>query len=331
MSPISSAKTKYSLLLVAAISVVLGLACYVHYSNQHPSTDDAYVNASIVGVNAQVSGQVAHMYVSNHERVKKGALLFTLDAHAVQLVLAKAQANLSNARQQVRALHDKRNAAQALYMRDKANVQLAQSTYARYKKLYDQHYTTKQKLDDHVNQLRVSLADLNNSHAQLREAIDTMGAAGKANAQIAIARTAVDQARLDLAHTHVYATMSGYIAQNTLRVGDSVTALQTVFNLIDRQPIWIDAHFKETDVGKMQVGMPVAVIIDMYPRKTFKGVIQSMAHGSGDRFSILPSEKDSGNWVKVTQRFTVKIKLHNPPQGIPLRVGSSAWVRVDLT
>lgn len=321
---------KYVILLFAIIIVVAGLISYVRYNTIHPSTDDAYINAHIIQVNAQVSGEVAQVYVSDHAFVKKGQLLFSLDPKPFQLKLQQAEADLLNTKQQVQADIDKRNAALALVDQSKANLVLARVTYARYQKLYAKQYVAKQTLDEQRNQLLVAKATLANATQQLKEANEIIGTSGRENSRIAAAESAVKQARLNLQYTKVYAQSSGRIAQFSLRAGDSVTALQTVFSLIDNAHMWVDAHFKETQIGKMRIGMPVEVNVDMYPDKVFAGKIASIAYGSGDSFSILPSQNDSGNWVKVTQRFTVKIKLVHAGAKYPLRVGSSATVRVNL-
>lgn len=323
-------KKKYVVLLIAALAVAIGLFCYLHYQAQHPSTDDAYVNAHIVQINAEVSGQVNHVYVSNHQFVKKGQRLFTIDPQPFRLKLQQAEANLLNTRQQVQAAIDKREAAAASLTQAKANLVLAQHTYQRYQKLYAQHYLAKQQLDEQANQLQVAKANFVNAQQQLKAAADSVGDSQTGNSRIAAAQSAVNQARLNLGYTVVCAPVSGRIAQLNLREGDSVAALQTVFDVIDNAHMWVDAHFKETQIGKMKLNMPVEVHVDMYPDKLFHGKIVGIAYGSGDSFSILPSQNDSGNWVKVTQRFTVKVKLLNNQLHYPLRVGSSATVKVNL-
>lgn len=319
---------KYLLLLVAVLIVAFGLAAYLHYNTVHPSTDDAYVNARIINVNAEVSGEVNRVAVTDHQYVKQGTLLFTLDPKPFEYQLKQAEADLINTTQQVQAARDKRNAAMASLSQARANLVLAKATYQRYQKLFAQHYVAKQKRDEQRNQLLVAQAAVANAEQQLKQATDAIGNVGQENGPIAAAEAAVNQARLNLGYTKVYAPVSGRVAQMSLHPGDSVAALQTVFNLIDNQYTWVDAHFKETQLTHMQVGMPVSVSIDMYPNKVFKGQIDSIAYGSGDSFSILPTQNDSGNWVKVTQRFTVKIKILDPSAQYPLRVGSSAFVRV---
>lgn len=324
-----ASKIKYIVLAIAAIVVVVGLSFYVHYNTQHPSTDDAYVQAHMVQINARVSGQINHVLVTDHQYVTKGQLLFSLDPKPFELKLEQAQANLLNTEQQVRAETDNRNAAIAGVKRSKADLVLAQATYNRYKSLYQQHYVAKQTLDEQANKLQVSKAALNSAIEQLAQAQDAIGNVDHMNAQAASAQAVVDQAKLNLQYTKIYAPIAGRVAQLNLRAGDSVDALQSAFTLIDDQGAWINAYFKETQLGRLAVNTPVTVSIDMYPDKVFHGTVDSVAYGSGDSFSILPSEKDSGNWVKVTQRFTVKIKLDNMGKEYPLRVGSSASVQVS--
>lgn len=330
MSASLNENKKYLVLVIAAALVAIGLFGYLHYQNRHPSTDDAYVNAHMVQINAQVSGQVNHVYVSDHQFVKKGQRLFSIDPQPFLLKLQQAQANLLNTRQQVEAAIDKQQAAAASLAQAKANLVLAQTTYQRYQHLFTQHYLAKQQLDEQANQLQVAKANFNNARQQLKAATDSIGYSRIGNSRIAAAESAVKQAQLNLQYTTVYSPLAGRIAQLNLRRGDSVIALQTVFTVIDNQHMWIDAHFKETQIGKMHINMPVKVQVDMYPNKIFHGKIASIAYGSGDSFSILPSQNDSGNWVKVTQRFTVKINLLGKHLQYPLRVGSSATVQVDL-
>ncbi len=321
---------KYIILMMSVVLLGLGLFFYVRYTNVHPETDDAYVNAHFVAINTRVSGEVRQVYIKDDQFVEKGQLLFALDARPFVFALQQAQANLLDAKQRVKAAMDKRNAAAASLEQARADVILAQSTFARYHALYAKHYVAKQTLDEQSNQLAVAKAKVHNAIQQLQEAEDDIGTTGQINSHIAVAQSAVQQALLNLQDTKVYAPNAGRIAQFSLHAGDSVSALQTVFNLIDNHSMWVDAHFKETQVGKMHVGMPAAVTLDMYPGHEFKGQIESIAYGSGDSFSILPSQNDSGNWVKVTQRFTVKIDILNAGAQYPLRVGSSAAVRIHL-
>ncbi|MGB0056622.1 MAG: HlyD family efflux transporter periplasmic adaptor subunit, partial [Methyloceanibacter sp.] len=110
-----------------------------------------------------------------------------------------------------------------------------------------------------------------------------------------------------------------------------VQAGAPLFAIIEANRWWVDANFKETDLARIKVGQPATVRLDMYPGVNFDGIVESISSGSGASFSVLPPENASGNWVKVTQRFPVRISVANPPADKPLRVGASATVMIDTT
>ena len=131
--------------------------------------------------------------------------------------------------------------------------------------------------------------------------------------------------------THVTAPSDGILSNVTLRPGATVQAGPPLFAIIEANRWWVDANFKETDLARIKVGQPATVYLDMYPGATFDGVVESISAGSGATFSVLPPENATGNWVKVTQRFPVRITITNPPADKPLRVGASASVTIDTT
>ncbi len=144
------------------------------------------------------------------------------------------------------------------------------------------------------------------------------------NAQLA-------QAKLDLAHTRVSAPSTGIITQFLLRPGNNVVANTTLFMIVEQNNFWVDANFKETQVARIQPGQSVKIILDMFPRHVFRGTVDAVSSASGSIFSLLPPENATGNWVKVTQRFPVKILILNPDPTFPLRAGATATITVDTT
>ena len=115
-----------------------------------------------------------------------------------------------------------------------------------------------------------------------------------------------------------------------LTKGQYVAVGQQVFGLVDNDSWWIDANFKETDLERVKESQPVEIKLDMYRHSKYKGTVQSLSYASGTTFSLLPPQNATGNWVKVTQRFTIRIKVENNPK-FPLRVGASADVQIDTT
>lgn len=139
------------------------------------------------------------------------------------------------------------------------------------------------------------------------------------------------EAKLDLEHTRVIAPNAGIVTEFVLRPGNNVMANTTLFMLVIKNDFWIDANFKETQVAHIKPGQSVNIVLDMFPHHTFHGVVDAVSSASGSVFSLMPPENASGNWVKVTQRFPVKIMINDPNQAYPLRAGSTATVTIDAS
>lgn len=152
-----------------------------------------------------------------------------------------------------------------------------------------------------------------------------------AKAQLLALNAQLSQAKLDLEHTRIIAPSSGVVTQFLLRPGNNVVASTTLFMLVEQSNFWVDANFKETQVARIQPGQPVKITIDMFPNHVFYGKVDAVSSASGAIFSLLPPENASGNWVKVTQRFPVKVLIINPDPAYPLRAGSTATITIDTT
>lgn len=151
-----------------------------------------------------------------------------------------------------------------------------------------------------------------------------------AEASLKLAKAALDQAMLDQSWTKITAPTNGWVTNVSLRTGDVVAANQPLFALISDGEFWIDANFKETELENIHPGQLANIYVDMYPGHTFSGVVESISGGTGSAFSLLPPQNATGNWVKVAQRVPVRIRVMHPERGFPLRIGSSASVRIRL-
>lgn len=200
-----------------------------------------------------------------------------------------------------------RDQAQAQYDISIANLKLAESTDARTLSLVKKRVASAQEGDNVKASLQAAFGNLQLAKANLR------------------------QANLNLAFTQVIAPTSGWITNSSLQEGDIVTANQPLFALISDQEYWVDANFKETDILQIHPGQHAKIKIDMYPKHNFEGIVQSISGGTGNAFSLLPPENATGNWVKVTQRIPVRIRILNPDPRFPLRIGSSANVSIRIS
>ena len=144
------------------------------------------------------------------------------------------------------------------------------------------------------------------------------------------AQAAVDQAKLDLERTRVVAPDNGVIGNLSLRPGSAVQPRTPLFALISSREFWVDANFKETQLKSIQTGQRATVRVDMYPDHAFEGVVESLSGAAGTAFSLLPPQNATGNWVKVTQRVPVRVRITNPDPEHPLRIGTTATVEVAV-
>ncbi len=198
------------------------------------------------------------------------------------------------------------NKAEANVIAQQSALLLAQQNAARILHLVQMEQASKSAGDQTQSQLDSARANLMASQAQLA------------------------QAKLDLEHTRIVAPSAGIVTQFVLRPGNNVVADTTLFMIV-MNDFWVDANFKETQVARIKPGQPVKIVLDMFPGHTFKGTVDAVSSASGSLFSIMPPENASGNWVKVTQRFPVKIIIQNNDQAFSLRAGSTATVTVDTS
>lgn len=151
-----------------------------------------------------------------------------------------------------------------------------------------------------------------------------------AAAQRDMSKALFEAAELNLKYTKIYAITNGWITNMSVRIGDSVIANQPIFALVSDQKFWVDANFKEDQLEDLAINQPANIKIDMYPKHKFIGVIESVSSGTGNAFSLFPPENATGNWVKVTQRVPVKVRIINYDPKYPLIVGTSATVSINI-
>ena len=321
--------SKYITLAIITPLLIMGGYFYWQHQQRYPSTDDAYIEAHVINVASQVTGVVQEVLVHNQQHVTKNQLLFTIDPKPFQLIYEKAQADLQNTQLQVQAAQNAVDTAKAQLAQTQAQLLDAQKTYNRIMELVKETYYSKASADTVVRQLAVAKQAVVAAQAQLKEAQSKRGSKGSENTQIKAAKDALAQAALNLQYTKVLAPAEGQLAQLTLQPGQTITAYQPLFTLVDTHTWWAMANLKETTLERVHPGQKADIVTDMYPLHHFQGIVKSIGAGSGSSFSLLPAENATGNWVKVTQRFPVHIQIINPDPKYPLRVGASCTVKID--
>ena len=184
----------------------------------------------------------------------------------------------------------------------------------------DNAMRTDQRVNSLVKKKYLPPQDGDNATAQLKIA----------TAKVEQANTHIALAKLNLAYTKITAPTNGWITNLTLREGNVVATNQPLFALISDEEFWIDANFKETELLGIKPGQTAIIATDLYPGHSFNGIVESISGGTGAAFSLLPPQNATGNWVKVTQRIPVRVRILNNDTKFPLRIGISAKVTINL-
>jgi membrane fusion protein (multidrug efflux system) len=258
--------------------------------------------------------------------VQQGQLLLAIDPRPYDIALRRAQANHELAMQARAVALAAVDAASAQVTRRQAEHNDAADNNSRMQRLLKSQSVSKSQADTALNRLRETEASLKAAGSSLEQAQRELKEAG---AKIQVAEAALSDARLKLSYTRITAPASGVLGELSVRPGDVVTAGQQLFPLVQDRPVWVDANFKETDLERIKPGQPAVVAVDMYPGKTFRGRVESLSPASGTAFALLPPENATGNWVKVTQRFPVRVLIPDVDAATPLRIGASSTVTID--
>jgi membrane fusion protein (multidrug efflux system) len=317
--------------IVAAIVVIAAAIAgftYWHEASLYESTDDAYVGANQSEVAAQVSGPVTRVYVRNQQSVKAGDPLFDIDPRNYELALERARAQLELARQSVSQESAGVVSAEAVLAQRRAEALQARNNWIRYQELLKSGFLSPQGAEQARTQYATAEAAVKAAEAGVAQARSALGKSGDQNAAVQAAAAAVKTAELDVQRTHVTSPTDGAIANFTLQPGNTVQPGVPLFVVIADHEYWIDANYKETQLKTIRPGQQATIRSDMYPDHPFRGVVQSVSPGSGAAFSLLPPQNATGNWVKVTQRVPVRIKVLDPDPQHPLRVGTTTSVKV---
>jgi membrane fusion protein (multidrug efflux system) len=295
-------------------------------SGKSVSTDDAQIKQDIVSVSAQVTGPVQQVFVRNGAQVKKGDILFQIDPAPFRVALENAQAQLAAARLQTTQLKTQAAGTGADITGSEANLKIKENALARQQALLKQGFTTRADYEDALNSVKTAEQQL--ADARARAANAQAAIAPGQQPQIAQAQAAVDKATLDLSRTTVRAPMDGIVENaDNLQVGQMAAEGLGMLSLVHSKTAWVEANFKEKEVGRMVPGQRAEIEVDAYSGQKFPAHVQSIGAGTGSEFSLLPAQNANGNWVKVTQRVPVRIAFDGHPSK-PMIAGLSVTARV---
>jgi len=353
----TNAKFIIILLVLILTGGTYGIVKYIH-SQGHEETDDAQIEKNMNPIIPRVSGYISKVYVKDNDYVKKGDTLFTIDKRDYQLKIEEANAALIGAEGGYEVAKEDIGSALASIAVSNANVQSAggnietakirlgraTSDYVRYENLYKNHSITKQQYEQALaakqeaeSQVRI-LQQQQKASAYQKSVIEAKSRVTNKQTEVAAAnikkaKALLEVAQLNLTYTVVTAAIDGQVSKIDIQPGQLVQQGQSLFYIINNNEAWVVANFKETQLNKMVVGQKVTVKVDAYPDYDFEGTLTSFSPATGSRFSLLPPDNATGNFVKTIQRLPVKISLNasNDPQKIKLlRPGMNADVDVHL-
>ncbi|WP_047454901.1 HlyD family secretion protein [Rhizobium rhizogenes] len=322
-------------ILFALLPVALVMGGYYYVTGgQVMSTDNAYVQADMVGVSTDVSGTVISVDVHENEVVKKGQVLFRLKPDSFRITLEGAQAQLGNARNQILNLQASYKQSLAEIAQAQADIPYYQTELERQQNLINSSVASKAAYDQAKHNLEAAQQKVSVAQAQATTTLAQLGGnadlPAEQNPLYLQAKAAVDNAQRELDDTVVRAPFDG-ITTNvpSLQVGAYLTAAQQGFSLVSTTNMWINASPKETELTYVKTGQKVTISVDAYPGVTWKGTVSSISPASGSSFSLLPAQNTTGNWVKVVQRIPMIISIDDTQGKPPLRVGMSVVAGVD--
>jgi membrane fusion protein (multidrug efflux system) len=320
------------LIVVPAAAIVVGAGLWLHGA-RFVTTENAYVKTDIAKVAAEVSGRAVEVNASAHMQVEEGDVLVRIDPEPFRLALARAEADLDAARQQVETLRATLAEARAELNDAKDRAAYYKKRFERQAELAKRGIVSGSKHDEMENDARVAADRVTMARQKIGRVLASLGGDPDRPVDehplVRARLSAVAQARLDLERTAVKAPASGTVVSVPLVAGEQVTAAEPLFAIVTDKRPWVDANYKETELTNVRVGQAATIIVDTYPGITWEAEVKSISPATGAEFAILPPQNASGNWVKVVQRLPVRLTLKPRPGSPPLRAGMTATVSID--
>ncbi len=327
-------------IILGIVLVVGGYFGYkqINFSLTHETTDNAQVETQITPVLPRVAGFVKSIVVKDYDSVKTGQLVVELDDAELQSQLQELEADYTQASVDIVNAQAALNNAVVSLKVNRGNIDLsdvkqqkALEDYNRDKALYAAEAITKKQLDDSKFMYESSQKTTSNSQNDLGSAQSRIAvlesSVKKAEAAMAVKQARIDQVKLKLTYTKVYAPQAGKIGKKNVSEGQFIQAGTPLFSIVNDSTYWVVANFKENQIAALTPGKTVDLRVDAYPDEKITGTVASLSDATGAKFALLPPDNSSGNFVKVTQRVPVKIWINDVAKYKNiLRAGLSVYV-----
>ncbi|MEY4097159.1 MAG: hypothetical protein RL170_3 [Bacteroidota bacterium] len=339
-------KKKQANIRKVVISTLLVVALYfggkkVVFSITHETTDNAQIETSIVPVLTRIAGYVKTISIKDYDSVGQNQLVAEIDDAELQMQLEEQKADLqqsladvSNAQAQLEngilALKNNKGLIDLKTIKQKKS----NNDLTRDQNLFKEQAITRKQLEETEFQLSSSNQELSNAQTELATANNRIAVlrqnVNRAMALIDMKKTKIKETELKLSYTKIITPSAGKIGKKNINIGQFVQAGTPLFSIVNDSSYWIVANFKESQLESLQEGKKVNIRLDAFPDLTIEGTILSLSDATGAKFSLLPPDNSSGNFIKVTQRIPVKIAINNQAAfKNKLRAGMSVFITVD--
>jgi membrane fusion protein, multidrug efflux system len=326
-------KDRTTLMIAGVVIILVALACILLMGGGSETTENAYVQAARAPVSASISGRIVAMRVHDNQVVEPGQTLFLLDGDDAEAEVREAEAAYASAQAHASELKAEFASNAAAYRASQDALSYTANQNKRERALQKEGLSARQQVEGADYATIEARRNVEKTRQTMAASLAALGGDVKQPIEdyplVREAAARLDRAKVALSHTEIKALQGGTVTRvDQVQVGSYVNAGQPLFWLVSSDP-WVEANFKEDQLENMRVGQEAKVKIDAYPGVKFRARVASFSPGTGSVFSAIPAQNASGNWVKVTQRLPVRLKLIDPPSDIAISAGLSAKVVVD--
>jgi membrane fusion protein (multidrug efflux system) len=332
-----------NLLILAVLTIVpaTGIAYWLEAVHPFETTDNTYLKAHMSLISPKETGYVKEVLFEDNQKVQLGDLLMVIDDHDFQAKVAQAEAQVVAETARIQTLEtDKRTQSakirqeEADFAAAEADLERAAKDVKRFGHLAADGAISTQARDAAEAAYKQAVAQREKYRSSRQEAESQLASLeaqiGETRARLRVVQSALELARIDLANTRITAPIAGIVGNRSVQVGQLVKPGSVLAYLIPADGLFVEANFKETQIGRMRPGQPVDIRVDAYPDRVFEGTVDSFAPASGSEFSLLPPENATGNFTKIVRRVPVKIQFSPGTDLSLLKPGLSTVVKVKV-
>ncbi|HXC05415.1 MAG TPA: HlyD family secretion protein [Bacteroidia bacterium] len=357
MNKTAKKKTPVKLIVIGVLAMVAVVAgvMYIVNSSGFETSDNAQLDGDLVPIRSGITANITGIKFNDNQAVKKGDTLLVFDSDEAKARVMQAEAALENAKANLLSVENKAQAStenasastetaqsdQQNIVAAKVRLEKAQKDFSRTAELQKIKAATQEQLDNADAALALAKSDyskaLNQEESSNSSSLSLHAQAKSEQNQIDLAKAQIKQreaeltlARKQLSYATVLAPCNGIVTKRAVQQGQYVSAGQSLCVVINNEHFWISANFKETQLEKIKIGNVVNIKLDAFPDLKLSGKVESYSGATGAKFSLLPPDNATGNFIKITQRFPLRISIDNFPaeKGSSLFPGLSAFVKI---